>query len=324
MTRRPSSLSSTKSPHHTLEMGAGYKFARDYVCTHRPSPSLEVRFPLDKILRRAVWGEKTGHPAMMHGGLLLELVRLYTAKGETILDPFGGVGTTALAVALERSVVLCEIEKPWCDVARAVVNKSAVLGKLDLMASEIVPRDRLKFVHQGAGSICPDRSIVLNIDSRDLNRAHNLGQVDCIISSPPYLDTFGHPSMEGVLKTAKAYTQDHQSLNLARVRNRHFFRAGLGQVYKSALQLLKVGGLIVLVTKDVVRNGLRVPFALENILMLEALGCELLDWWRRDCIPSLFANIQRAKNPDSARVDLEDVLVFRYTPGEFVHKSVIA
>ncbi len=96
----------------------------------------------------------------------------------------------------------------------------------------------------------------------------------------------------------------------------------MGAGYKFAREY--AGGLVVLVTKDVVRNGLLIPFALENILMLEALGCTLLDWWRRDCIPSLFANIRRAKNPDSARVDLEDVLVFRYTPGEFVHKSEIA
>jgi hypothetical protein len=63
-----------------------------------------------------------------------------------------------------------------------------------------------------------------------------------------------------------------------------------------------------------ITNGQRYPFAISCITTMQALGFELLDWWRRECIPTLFTNLKRRNNPDVCRVDHEDILVFSRSP----------
>ncbi len=288
-----------------------------------PAPGAIIKFPRDLELKRAVWGEDTGqHPAMMHGGLLLEIARLYIHPGAVVLDPFGGVGTTALAAAVVPCrVILTELEPHFAVVARRIAARVAdleVVNKVRVLASSfagVVPvawrPGAIAHTPQPSSLECclvvPGSSsvVVHNLNACAIGYEHIGGVVHAIITSPPYADTFGHPGAAG-----GAYTRDHESPNLGRVRNRVFFRRGLVQVYKAALEVLAPGGVVVIVTKDVLRDGVRVPLALENILALQGLGCELRDWWRRECVPSFQANRHRKRYPDAPRVDFEDVLVF--------------
>ena len=46
-----------------------------------------------------------------------------SAEGDTILDPFGGAGTTALvANRLGRDAILCELNPDYCEIARKRVQ----------------------------------------------------------------------------------------------------------------------------------------------------------------------------------------------------------
>lgn len=296
-----------------------------HIRTRLPSPSLVVRFGSDTVLRQSVWGSRVGHPAMMHCGLLLELVRLYTRPKWRILDPFGGVGTTALAALLDREVILSEIEPHFVETARAIIPKLTqdvlplTSGFPKVNNLRVIPGtlDNLALEAGFFGTACVADVTVLNQDSRRLDCT---GLVHTVITSPPYLDTFAHPhSAKFMPSTARSYTQDTDSPNLARIRNVHIFNRGLGQVFQACSRVLMQGGLMVLVTKDPIRNGWRYPFALSCITTMQALGFELIDWWRRECIPTLFVNLKRQKNPDACQVNHEDVLVFsRYSSGQAV------
>ena len=58
------------------------------------------------------------HPTQKPLALMIELVRLFTDPGETILDPFAGSGTTLLAAsALGRKAIGIERDAHYCDVA---------------------------------------------------------------------------------------------------------------------------------------------------------------------------------------------------------------
>ena len=58
---------------------------------------------------------------------LERLIRAYTNKGDRILDPFGGSGTTAVvARALGREVDTIEISKASCEAIKRRVLKGAV------------------------------------------------------------------------------------------------------------------------------------------------------------------------------------------------------
>jgi DNA methylase len=151
-------------------------------------------------------------------------------------------------------------------------------------------------------------AVVHTLDAAQLTPSHVSGPIDLLLTSPPYLDTFGHPNSKG-----RAYTRDHARYNLARERSPHYFMHGLGGVFRAAVPLVRPGGVVVLVTKDPIREGERYPFALRCILLMQALGCELRDWWRRDCVPSHFQHLQRRASPDAPRVNVEDVLVFERT-----------
>lgn len=66
---------------------------------------------------KSVWtfppaqAKKIGHPAPFPVELPLRLIKLYTFKGEVVLDPFMGSGTTAIAALMtERHFVGYEIK----------------------------------------------------------------------------------------------------------------------------------------------------------------------------------------------------------------------
>jgi len=67
---------------------------------------------------RSVWHiaprQDKEHPAVFPLELPLRIIKLYSYAGETVLDPFGGTGTTGKAAKmLNRSAILCEIEDKY-------------------------------------------------------------------------------------------------------------------------------------------------------------------------------------------------------------------
>ena len=62
--------------------------------------------------------EKNGHPCPKPIGQMLKMVERATVRGETILDPFMGSGTTGVAaVKLGRKFIGIEIEPKYFDIA---------------------------------------------------------------------------------------------------------------------------------------------------------------------------------------------------------------
>lgn len=103
----------------------------------RPRQGREPTLERDEFLEltQSIWSfnpesaRRVGHPAPFPVELPRRLIRLYTYKGEVVLDPFAGVGTTAVA-ALEtgRRFVGYEIEPEY--VARAEARIEATRARL--------------------------------------------------------------------------------------------------------------------------------------------------------------------------------------------------
>jgi site-specific DNA-methyltransferase (adenine-specific) len=81
---------------------------------------------------RSCWtdvkGESTrkGHPAPYPVGLADRLIRLFSFAGDTILDPFAGTGSTALAaIASGRNSIGIEIEATYFEMAAARMRAAA-------------------------------------------------------------------------------------------------------------------------------------------------------------------------------------------------------
>lgn len=66
----------------------------------------------------AVQARSIGHPAPFPVELPLRLIKLYTFKGDVVLDPFMGSGQTAIAAKkLERRYVGYDVSKEYCKLA---------------------------------------------------------------------------------------------------------------------------------------------------------------------------------------------------------------
>ncbi len=100
--------------------------------------------------------EKTGHPCQFPVELVERLVLALTDPGDTVLDPFVGVGTTAVAaLAHGRKAVGAEIDAEYVEVAKERLAL-AEQGRL-----RVRPMDRPVYDPQNPGVSVPPRVISL-------------------------------------------------------------------------------------------------------------------------------------------------------------------
>lgn len=125
----------------------------------RPRPS-----PADKEasrLSRAEWHEWThgvwrieskqdpAHPATFNAELAERVVRLYSFRGETVLDPFAGTGTTVIAAEQHgRRGLGFELQRQYCAVAH---NRGQALLQLGLNLPEAETQISGGAAHEPAG-----------------------------------------------------------------------------------------------------------------------------------------------------------------------------
>ena len=63
--------------------------------------------------------KKSGHPAAFPDELAYRLIKLYSYKGNTILDPFAGSGTVGyVAKKWKRKAILIDISEKYCELAK--------------------------------------------------------------------------------------------------------------------------------------------------------------------------------------------------------------
>lgn len=84
---------------------------------------------------RSIWrfppeSKKVGHPAPFPVDLPYRCIQLYSFKGEVVLDPFIGSGTTAVAaVKLDRHFIGIEIKEEYAKIAIRRVGEARGLTK---------------------------------------------------------------------------------------------------------------------------------------------------------------------------------------------------
>lgn len=123
--------------------GAVIKNDVEYILFFRKGGAYRSPAPLQKTLSmlsksemqswlRSVWtdvkGESTrkGHPAPYPAVLAERLIKLFSFAGDTVLDPFGGTGTTSIAaIASGRNSITSEIEPKYLQQALARIRAKA-------------------------------------------------------------------------------------------------------------------------------------------------------------------------------------------------------
>ena len=266
--------------------------------------------------------------------LARQAIETYSDPGDLVVDPMCGIGTTLVeAIHTGRRAVGVELEPRWAQLARTNIEHAR---------------------HQGA---CPAAKVIEG-DARHLpalltKRAQRLltrtssepckvGQVDLILTSPPYACQIADVSTENLVSGTGPIRRDDTSnysadrTNLGHARGNTYL-AAMSEVYEACIAVLKPGGFLVLVTKDMRSGGKLHNLSGDTITLCEDLG---LNYWQR--IIGLLATIRdseivmrpsfwqtlharrtRARGERTHVVAHEDVLVFR-KPHPAVAKADVA
>lgn len=100
--------------------------------THRPDRE-DGEWDISKRNKRSVWtvatqGFKEAHFATYPPALIEPCILAGCPEGGTVLDPFGGAGTTGLvADRLKRNAILCELNPEYAELARNRIQGDANL-----------------------------------------------------------------------------------------------------------------------------------------------------------------------------------------------------
>ncbi len=282
-----------------------------YGCFSSPKPFPLLTFKSDRSLRTRYFSpESMWHPAKLHLGLLQYIIENYTRPGETICDPMAGSGSLLLAALSTRHVIARDIEERWV----AVMRESAVI------------------IREQAGLFAGE------IEISQADALHPWGiMADCVITSPPYgcemsasphsrktlryqLRTLPHArrwdqylnAPNGGTTAMLAFHYGRHPAQIGPLRGKRYWTA-MRAVYEQAHTAIRPGGQLILVIKDHIKDGQRVPTADRTIEVCQDIGFRLAGRFQRRLVQlSLWQ--RRRKEQGLPVVEEEDVLVFRKEP----------
>ncbi|KKN71462.1 hypothetical protein LCGC14_0420410 [marine sediment metagenome] len=137
-------------------------------------------------------------------------------------------------------------------------------------------------------------------------------QVDAVVTSPPYEGTTGEGKeigSEGHAVGAFHYGDD--SRQIGNLKSQSYLEAML-QVYQQCWGVLRPGGLMILVTKNFIRNKQVIRLDTDTIKLCEQAGFSYLErHYRKLPAQSFWRVIYHQKHPEVEQIKHEDVLVFK-------------
>jgi tRNA G37 N-methylase Trm5 len=254
-----------------------------------------------------------GHPAKLHLGLVAWLVGRYTRPDETIADPMAGIGSTLLAATTQRHVIAAELEPHWVEVLRDNAQRIEVqaglfAGRVDIRQADArepwdYRADHLLFSppYGCAASTTPNVCRSLPYRLRE--------KIESYDKRWQYL--IEHPTAGSM--GALAFHYGTHEAQIGHLRGPHYWQA-MEQVYTQAKTALRASGFMMVVIKDHIRQGERVPMADQTALLCQRLGFSVHARHQRRVSPlSLWQ--RRRKEAGLPVVEEEDVLIFTHAGG---------
>jgi DNA modification methylase len=256
------------------------------------------------------------HPGKMLPALARQAIEAYSEPGDLVVDPMCGIGTTPVEAGdLGRRAIGVELEPRWAELATANLDHAHGGRLLTHRAPRLLSRNP---TNGGRGA---RRGKLVHVAC---------GAVDLILTSPPYAREIADVSTEslasgiGPLRRADTSNYSPDRRNLGHARGDAYLTA-MADIYEACAAVLKPGGFLVCVTKDMRSHGALRNLSGETIALCEGAG--LLYWQRiigllasiRDSElvmrPSfwqmLYTRRRRAQGDRTHVVAHEDVLVFR-------------
>jgi DNA modification methylase len=185
------------------------------------------------------------HPATFPEELVSEFIRFFTKKGAIVLDPMVGTGSTLISC----------VETGRNGIGIELLEKYALIAKKRLLKKQIKDfwADSYEKVH-----------IELFVgDAFDIDKL-NLPQIDYCITSPPYWNMLREKGFETQLKRKEKkldvyYSDDPR--DLGNISDYNEFLNKLVEIYRKVYDVLKPGGYMTVIVKNVKKKNKVYPLA---------------------------------------------------------------
>ncbi len=216
--------------------------------------------------------DKDVHPAVFPIALPKKCIELFTHKGELVLDPFVGIGTTLLAAKdLERNAIGFDINSKYIEFTKK---------RLSQVNMRLFPESTQQL------AICDDAiNIPQYIDE---------GMVSLCVTSPPYANMLNHERLNKSFrsdlrennhyKEVQQYSDNPRDLGTMKIKE---YIYALAEIYRGILPLLKPKAHCVINVNDLWENNRRYPTHSYIIEAMEDVGYELRNiiiWDKRNLV----------------------------------------
>lgn len=172
------------------------------------------------------------HPATFSPTMIEEFVRFFTKKGENVLDPFCGIGSTLVACRRTGRIGYgIELNKKYYE-----------------LAIKRTPEFKKNIYNENAKNV----------------KKLNLPEIAFSISSPPYWDVLNRSTKDFKSKRTRGgfdvnYSADRE--DLGNIDDYELFLQKLAEIYFDVFDLLKTGGYLTIIVKNVKKEGKMYPLA---------------------------------------------------------------
>jgi DNA modification methylase len=188
------------------------------------------------------------HPAKFPETLAQEFIEFFSRRGEVVLDPMAGTGSTLVAALRSgRRSFGIELNPAYAEIARQVIAaERQELGETvqDLMA-EVITGDAARLP--------------------EIIQQHGIPLVDYVLTSPPYWDMLHARGAENQRKRRQTegldvvYSQD--AADLGNINDYELFLEALCRIYAGLRPFLRPKAYLTIIVKNVKKGGKIYPLA---------------------------------------------------------------
>jgi len=201
--------------------------------------------------------DKSLHPATFPIALAKKCIELFTHKGELVLDPFVGSGTTLVAAAdCDRNAVGFDLQQRYVSLCKSRLGQQQLFNSSKQMA------------------ICDD--------ARNISKYLEPESLSLIITSPPYANLLNRKRLnksrrgdqrrnDQYLKVEQ-YSQDARDLGTLAIEE---YSQAMAEIYRNLLPLLRPKAHCVINVPDMWWENKRMTIHVSLIEALRKVGYEL-------------------------------------------------
>jgi DNA modification methylase len=223
---------------------------------------LQYSFTIWRDISKTTEERQLKHPAMFPQQLAERLIQIYTKdQGETILDPFLGVGSTLKAAyKLGKKGIGFDLNKEYCEISKQRIKNQQ---------QELFIEKNNKFEPK-----------VYCKDSRDLKKHLKPNSVDLVITSPPYWDIL---NMKRSADNKEKRNYSDSKKDLGNINDYESFLSSLKDVYQRVYEVLKPNKRCCCVVMDIRKKDKFYPLHEDQTRIMKEIGFELEEYviWDR-------------------------------------------